>query len=149
MNIFKSMANAMKMNWFQKLITPNTGYSSKSFLLVVVTILGIGLLVMPIIILSIEIWTNHTIQTDLTGLAAYIGSISTLFASAGFTKAFSEKHEHRLPGPDGVIGTADDIIVKMTDDEYAKYMMEIEKKKVGIDTPEEIPETPTDEAQYV
>lgn len=139
----------MKMNWFQKLITPNTGYSSKSFLLVVVTILGIGLLVMPIIILSIEIWTNHTIQTDLTGLAAYIGSISALFASAGFTKAFSEKHEHRLPGPDGVIGTPDDIIVKMTDDEYAKYMMEIEKRKAGIETPEEMPETPTDDVQYV
>lgn len=121
-----------KLNWFEKLITPNTGYSSKSLLLVVVTLLGIGLLIMPIIILSIEIFNNHTIQTDLTGLAAYIGSISALFASAGFTKAFSEKHERRLPGPDGVIGTDDDVMVKMSDDEYAKFLMELEKKRAGI-----------------
>jgi len=38
---------------------------------------------------------NHTIQTDLNGMAAYIGSVAGLFATAGITKAWSEKYERR------------------------------------------------------
>lgn len=38
---------------------------------------------------------NHTIQTDLNGLAAYIGAVAGVFASAGITKAWSEKYEKK------------------------------------------------------
>lgn len=37
----------------------------------------------------------HTIQTDLNGLAAYIGAVAGVFASAGITKAWSEKYEKK------------------------------------------------------
>lgn len=127
MNIFKYMSK--NLNWFQKLITPNTGYSSKSLFLVVVTLIGMLLLIMPIVILSIEIWYNHTIQTNLADMAAYIGACAALFGAGGMSKAFAEKHEHRLAGPDGKIGTDDDIYVKMSDEDYAAYVMSLEKKK--------------------
>lgn len=81
------------MNFFNKLISNNTGISSKNFFLVVVTIIGLILLLVPAIVLIIEICCNHTIQTDLNGLAAYIGSVAGVFASAGITKAWSEKYE--------------------------------------------------------
>ena len=84
------------VNWLNQLIKSNTGVSSKSFFLVVVTIIGCLLLLVPVFTLTIEAICMHTIATDLTGIAAYIGSVASLFATAGLTKAWSEKFErHR------------------------------------------------------
>lgn len=83
------------MNYFNKLINNNTGVSSKNFFLVAVTIIGLILLLVPAILLIIEICYNHTIQTDLSGLAAYIASVAGIFASAGITKAWAEKYEKK------------------------------------------------------
>ena len=81
------------MCYIGKLITNNTGVSSKNFFLVVVTIIGCILLMIPAIILLIEICFNHTISTDLNGMAAYIASVAAIFTSAGITKAWSERYE--------------------------------------------------------
>lgn len=83
------------MNFFSKLVKNNTGVSSKNFLLVSVTIIGCLLLIVAGVILMIEVINNKTIATDLTGLAAYIGSIASLFATAGITKAWSERGEKK------------------------------------------------------
>nr|DAR02433.1 MAG TPA: hypothetical protein [Crassvirales sp.] len=83
------------MNYFNKLINNNTGVSSKNFFLVAVTIIGLILLLVPAVLLIIEICCNHTIQTDLNGLAAYIASVAGIFASAGITKAWAEKYEKK------------------------------------------------------
>ena len=40
-----------------------------------------------------EVLTTNTIHTDLMGLAAVIGAIGSLFATAGITKAFGERNE--------------------------------------------------------
>ena len=81
------------MGFFKDLINKNTETSSKSFFLVVVTLVGTFLLLVPAIILIVEVCYNHTIQTDLNGLAAYIGAVAGVFASAGVTKAWSEHYE--------------------------------------------------------
>lgn len=78
-----------------RLIKNNTGVSSKNFFLVSVTLIGMLLLLVPVIILLIESISNRTIQTDLNGLAAYIGAVAGVFASAGITKAWSEKYEKK------------------------------------------------------
>ena len=113
---------AIKGNFFSKLIQRNSGYSSKSFFLVVVTFIGTLLLAVPIFSLTIEAWYNHTITTDLTAMAAYITAVAAVFTSVGLTKVWSEKYEHKLPGPDGRIGTNDDIIINVTDEEYNKIL---------------------------
>lgn len=82
-------------NKLVKLIRNNTGVSSKNFFLVSATLIGLVLLLVPIIILLVEVLCNHTIQTDLNGLAAYIGAVAGVFASAGITKAWSEKYENK------------------------------------------------------
>lgn len=79
------------MKFFKELVTNNTGISSKSFFLVLVTIIGFVLLIVPAIILIIEICANKTIQTDLNGLAAYIGAVAAVFTSAGITKAWGDR----------------------------------------------------------
>ena len=81
------------MNYIGKLVNNNTGVSSKNFFLVAVTLIGCLLLLVPVVLLLIEVCYNHTIQTDLNGLAAYIASVASIFASAGITKAWSEKYE--------------------------------------------------------
>ena len=81
------------MNYLKKLISNNTGVSSKNFFLVTVTIIGCLLLLVPVFALTIEAFFMHTIATDLSAMAAYIGSVASLFATAGITKAWSEKFE--------------------------------------------------------
>lgn len=81
--------------FFGKLIRNNTGVSSKNFFLITVTIIGCILLIIPGVVLLIEVINNKTITTDLSGLAAYIGSVASLFATAGLTKAWSEKFEQK------------------------------------------------------
>lgn len=83
------------MSYLSKLISNNTGVSSKNFFLVAVTLIGLILLLVPAVLLIIEVCYNHTIQTDLNGLAAYIGAVAGVFASAGITKAWSEKYEKK------------------------------------------------------
>lgn len=82
-------------NLFSKLVQNNSGVSSKNFFLVTVTIIGCILLLVPAVLLTVEIIYTHTIHTDLNGLAAYIGSVAGVFASAGITKAWSEKYENK------------------------------------------------------
>lgn len=118
-----------KGNFFSKLIQQNSGYSSKSFFLIVVTFIGTLLLAVPIFSLTIEAWYNHTITTDLTAMAAYITAVAAVFTSVGLTKVWSEKYEHKLPGLDGKFGTNDDIIVNVTDEEYNKIMDTINNEK--------------------
>lgn len=78
--------------FFYKLIQNNTGISSKNFFLVVITIIGCILLLMPAIIIPVELFTTG-LTTDLTGIASYIGAVAGIFATAGVTKAWSEKYE--------------------------------------------------------
>lgn len=91
MNIWKFLGEIVKNN---------TGVSSKSFFLVSVTVVGILLLMVPVVILVIEAVYTHTIHTDLNGMAAYIGAVAGLFATAGITKAWSEKYERDHGGED-------------------------------------------------
>ena len=120
MNVY--IKKIVKGNFFSKLVQQNSGYSSKSFFLVVVTFIGTLLLAVPIFSLTIEAWYNHTITTDLTAMAAYITAVAAVFTSVGLTKVWSEKYEHKLPGSDGKFGTNDDIIINVTDEEYNKIL---------------------------
>lgn len=130
----KIFAKVTPLKFITNLVKANTGYSSKSFLLVAVTFIGVLLLLMPVFILTIEAWFNHTIQTNLSDMAAYIASVAALFGTAGITKAWSERNERRLPGKDGIYGTDDDVFVNMNDDEFNDYQNKLNKKYEKLDT---------------
>ena len=59
--------------------------------------IGCVLLAVPAFALTFEVLTNATITTSLEGFASYIAAVGTLFATAGITKAWSERYEHKLP----------------------------------------------------
>lgn len=83
------------MEFFKDLVTNGSGVSSKSFFLVVITIVGTLLLCIVGFILLWEVIKTGTIHTDLKGLATLVGSITALFGAAGLTKCIGERNENR------------------------------------------------------
>lgn len=82
-------------SFMRKLITNNSGVSSKSFFLVAVTLIGCLLLLIVGFILVWEVIKTGTIHTDLNGLSLLVGSITTLFGAAGLTKCLGERNEKK------------------------------------------------------
>jgi len=77
-----------------ELIRNNTGVSSKSFFLVAVTIVGCLMLGSIIFAIIWEEMKNGYIKSDLLGISAFVGSVTTLFGAAGYTKVVGEKREY-------------------------------------------------------
>ena len=77
--------------YIKELVRVDSGHSSKAFFLVAVTIIGCILLLCVAFVLVFEVISNGTIQTDLMGLSTFVGSVASLFVTAGVTKVYSEK----------------------------------------------------------
>lgn len=81
--------------YFVELIKANSGHSSKAFFLVAVTLIGCALLLCVAFVLLWEVTSNGTIQTDLMGLSTFVGSVASLFVTAGITKVYGDKKTSR------------------------------------------------------
>ena len=78
---------ANKKGFFRKLMDKNDPeIAASNFFVISVLAIGLVLLAVPIFALIIEAWYNHTIGTDLNGMAAYIMAVAAIFTSAGITK---------------------------------------------------------------
>ena len=64
---------------------------------------------MPYIVFSKKNFLKPNMSWADMGM--FVGSVSTMFCTAGITKAWSEKYE-RTPGPDGILGNEDDLYTK-------------------------------------
>lgn len=97
---FKISANALdkkKEGFFKQLLDKNNEkVSTTNFFVFIVTVIGIILLTVPAFVLIIEAWYNHTISTDLSGVAEYIAAVSTMFVTVGITKAWSNHSDNKL-----------------------------------------------------
>ena len=81
------MTNAKKKNFFKRLVDKSdTSVALSSIIIISLLIVGLLLLTVPLIILIIEAYYNHTITTDLNGMAAYIGAVTAIFVTAGSIK---------------------------------------------------------------
>ena len=96
---------------FSTLINNNTGVSSKNFFLIIVTIIGTVLLCVVIAAIITDLINNGTVTMSWSDMGLFVGSVSSMFCAVGITKAWSEKYE-RKPGPDGLLGTDDDVYIK-------------------------------------
>ena len=72
-------------NYVNKLIKSDNKVSVGNFFLVMTTIVGLLLLLVPLFALVIEAWFNHTITTDLSGMASYIVAVCSIFTVGGLT----------------------------------------------------------------
>ena len=87
--------SVVKKSFFMKLISSNTGVSSKNFFLVCTTIIGMILLGVLIAGMIVDIIFQHTITISMAEAAGFIGAVASLFAAAGLTKAGSECSENK------------------------------------------------------
>ena len=77
--LYKGKEKLMKKGFFKRALDKNDTSVALSSIIVL-------LLLVPMFILCIEAWYNHTITTDLNGLAAYIGAVTAIFVTAGSIK---------------------------------------------------------------
>lgn len=87
--VAKQINTSAKQGWWAKLLDKNNDQvSSSSFFVCILLAVGVLLLLVPLFALCIEAWFNHTITTDLTGMAAYIGAVTAIFTVAAGLKGW-------------------------------------------------------------
>lgn len=85
--LYKGKEHIMKKGFFKRALDKNdTSVALSSIIVLLLMCVGVLLLLVPLFILCIEAWYNHTITTDLNGMAAYIGAVTTIFVTAGSIK---------------------------------------------------------------
>ena len=85
--LYKGKEKLMAKGFFSKALDKNdTSVALSSIIILLLMGVGVLLLIVPLFILCIEAWYNHTITTDLNGMAAYIGAVTAIFVTAGSIK---------------------------------------------------------------
>ena len=85
--LYKGKEHLMKKGLLKRALDKNdTSVALSSIIVLLLMGIGMLLLLVPMFILCLEAWYNHTITTDLNGLAAYIGAVTTIFVTAGSIK---------------------------------------------------------------
>ena len=83
-------------NYMNKLIKSDNNVSAGNFFLIATTIVGLLLLLVPLFVLTIEAWFNHTITTDLSGMASYIVAVCSIFTVGGLTHGWTNWAENKF-----------------------------------------------------
>ena len=83
-------------SYVNKLIKSDNNVSVGNFFLVACTIVGLLLLTVPLFALVIEAWFNHTITTDLNGMASYIVAVCSIFTVGGLTHGWTHWAENKF-----------------------------------------------------
>lgn len=79
-----------KKTWLGKLFdSDDKSVSASTVFLLLTSLTAIILLIVPAIVLLVEVHYNHTIASDIEGLATYIGAVSTIFISGGLLKGWT------------------------------------------------------------
>lgn len=85
--------------WIARLVDMNdTTVSASTVFLLITSIVAIVLLLVPAVVLLIEVCFNHTISTDLSGMAEYIVAVAGIFASGGILKGWTNYSNYRFKG---------------------------------------------------
>lgn len=83
------------IEYFDKIITNNTGKSSKTFGMVVTIIMSSMVMFIICIVLIVDLFTNYKVETDLYGIASLIASIGGLLVATIYGKVQGEKYERK------------------------------------------------------
>lgn len=83
--------------WLARLVDmEDTTVSASTVFLLITSTVAILLLLVPAIVLLIEVCYNHTISTDLSGMAEYIVAVAGIFASGGILKGWTNYSNYRF-----------------------------------------------------
>lgn len=79
-----------KQGLWNDLMRDDNDFNTMNFFLVAATLVGILMLIVPAAGLVVDIWFNHTITIDLSGLASYVIAVAGIFGAAGISNAWVE-----------------------------------------------------------
>lgn len=83
--------------WLARLVDmDDQSVSASTIFLLLTSGVALLLLVVPAIALLIEVCFNHTIATDLSGMAQYIAAVTGIFASGGILKGWTNYTNYRF-----------------------------------------------------
>ena len=86
-----------RKGWLARLFDMNdASVSASTVFLVICSVTAIILLLIPAIVLLDEVIHNHTITTDLNGLAAYITACLGFFVTGGLLKGWTTYSNYRF-----------------------------------------------------
>ena len=117
-----------KHGFWGSLIRQGTGVSSLNFYLIVTTLIGCALLGTVVFSIVWEVLHNNIVSSDLSGWAALVGAVSTLFASAGIAKGWSNYSENKF------LNTIKDKLTSGNEEET------ISDEEIVVENPEDIQE---------
>ena len=93
---FLGIMRRQSHGFWGSLVRKGTGVSSLNFYLIATTIVGIALLATVIFAIIWEVLHNDVVSSDISGWAAFVGAVGTLFASAGIAKGWSNWSENKF-----------------------------------------------------
>lgn len=91
------MTKNKRKGWLSRLFDMNdTSVSASTVFLMITSAIALILLLIPAIALLIDVFFNHTIMTDLSGMAAYITAVCGIFASGGILKGWTNYSNYKF-----------------------------------------------------
>lgn len=92
----KTMKEKRK-GWIARLVDmEDTTVSASTVFLLITSAIALILLLVPAIVMLVEVFYNHTITTDLSGMAEYIAAVAGIFASGGILKGWTNYSNYRF-----------------------------------------------------
>ena len=83
--------------WIARLLDmDDTSVSASTVFLLLTSTIALILLLVPAVALLIDVFFNHTIMTDLSGMAQYIAAVCGIFASGGILKGWTNYSNYRF-----------------------------------------------------
>ena len=84
--------------WSRAFDGDDSSVSMASLFLAATTIIGLILLLVPVAVVIVDLYFSHTVNVDMSDMAAYVTSVTALFASGGITKAWTTWANYKYNG---------------------------------------------------
>ena len=86
-----------RKNWLSRLFDmDDQTVSASTVFLFLTSFIALFLLLVPAIAMLIEVYFNHTIASDISGMAEYIAAVCGIFASGGILKGWTNYTNYRF-----------------------------------------------------
>ena len=96
-NIIFIIMKKKRKNWLSRLFDmDDQTVSASTVFLFLTSFIALFLLLVPAIAMLIEVYFNHTIASDISGMAEYIAAVCGIFASGGILKGWTNYTNYRF-----------------------------------------------------
>lgn len=86
-----------RKTWISRLFDmDDSTVSASTVFLFLTSFIALFLLLVPAIAMLIEVYFNHTIASDISGMAEYIAAVCGIFASGGILKGWTNYTNYRF-----------------------------------------------------